>query len=315
MTAPPPALVGARGFVRDVGLVARYELAEAARSKLLIVITLLFVAAGGLAAWSFTEIVSTVEENAARMTGAPQSRRPGATVRRLRDSGSYRDMLRMFMRNQEKADYFAAIPPIVAFFAFFAFKITPFLVLLTSAETIATEVASRSIRYSVLRTGRLEFAVGKSLGQALIVVAVTALMALVCYLIAWASLAGFEHGATVLGMLSFWPRLLLYTLPFLGWAMFASMVTRSANLARLLSLGGGFALAILSALANDPPRWLRGEGLAPVRDLIANLTPFRHDEGLTYPPGGAFASDVAVCLALAALYFAAGFVLLRRRDL
>jgi ABC-type transport system involved in multi-copper enzyme maturation permease subunit len=309
------AVVGPRAFVRDVGLVARYELAEAARSKLLIVIVLLFVAAGGLAAWSFTELVTSVEENAARLTGAPAARRPGATVRRLRESGSYQDLLRKIIRNQEKADYFAAIPPIVAFFAYFAFNVTPFLILLSSAETIATEVASRSIRYSVLRTGRLEFAMGKSLGQALIVVGVTAIMALVCYLVAWASLAGFEHGATFLGMLSFWPRVLLYTLPFLGWAMFASMVTRSANLARVLSLGGGVGLAIIGGLANHPPRWLQGEGLAPVRDLFANLTPFGHYDGLTYPPGGAFASDAAVCLALAALYFAAGFVLLRRRDL
>jgi ABC-type transport system involved in multi-copper enzyme maturation permease subunit len=307
--------VGPAGFVRDVGLVARYELAEAARSKLLIVIALLFVAAGGLAAWSFTEVVSTVEENAARLTGAPAARRPGATMRRLRDSGSYQELLRRVMRNQQKADYFAAIPPIVTFFAWFAFNVTPFLVLLSSAETIATEVSSRSIRYSVLRTGRLEFAVGKSLGQALIVVAVTALMALVCYLVAWASLAGFEHGASVAGMLLFWPRVLLYTLPFLGWAMFASMVTRSANLARVLSLGGGVALAIVAGLANHPPPWLRGEGLAPVRDAFANLTPYGHYEGLVYPPGGAFAGDLAVCLALAALYFAAGFVLLRRRDL
>jgi len=138
--------VGPAGFVRDVGLVARYELAEAARSKLLIVIALLFVAAGGLAAWSFTEVVSTVEENAARLTGAPAARRPGATMRRLRDSGSYQELLRRVMRNQQKADYFAAIPPIVTFFSWFAFNITPFLVLLGSAETIATEVGSRAIR-------------------------------------------------------------------------------------------------------------------------------------------------------------------------
>jgi ABC-type transport system involved in multi-copper enzyme maturation permease subunit len=309
------AAVGARAFARDVGLVARYELAEAARSRLLIVIVLLFVAAGGLAAWSFTELVSTVEENAAKLTGAPTAGRPGATMRRWRDSGSYQDLLRRIMPNQEKADYFAAIPPIVAFFAWFAFTITPFLVLLGSAETIASEVATRSIRYSVLRTGRLEFALGKCLGQALIVAGVTAAMALVCYLVAWASLAGFEHGATVVGMISYWPRVLLYALPFLGWAMFASMVTRSANLARVLSLGGGVGLAMIGGLANHPPRWLRGDALAPVRDLFASLTPFGHYDGLSYPPGGAFGSDVAVCLALGALYFAGGFMLLRRRDL
>jgi ABC-type transport system involved in multi-copper enzyme maturation permease subunit len=313
MTAP---LTGPRGFVRDVAIVARYELAEAVRSKMLIVIVLLFVAAGGLAAWGFTEAVTAVEENAARVTGAPTSRRPGATIRRMRDSGNYRDMIRMFVRNEEKADYFAAIPPIAAFFAYFAFNVTPFLVLLSSAETIASEVGSRSIRYSVLRTGRLEFAIGKSLGQALITVGVTALSAIVCYLIAWSSLAGFEHAATILAMLSFWPRVLIYALPFLGWAMFASMVTRSAMLARVLALGGGVGLAIVAGLCSRPPRWLRGgEVISSIRDLFSNLTPFGHYDGLAYPPGGAFPSDLAVCLSLAALYFAAGFVLLRRRDL
>jgi ABC-type transport system involved in multi-copper enzyme maturation permease subunit len=311
-----PALTGPTGFLRDVALVGRYELAEALRSRMLIVVVLLFVAAGGLAAWGFTEAVSAVEENAARVTGAPVARRPGGTIKRMRDSGSYRDMVRMFVRDEQKADYFAAIPPIAAFFAYFAFQITPLLVLFTSAETIATEVGSRSIRYSVLRTGRLEFAIGKTLGQALIIVVVTAVSAAVCYLVAWWSLAGFEHGSTVLAMLSFWPRVLLYTLPFLGWAMLASMTTRSANLARVLSLGGGFALFILGALTNHPPPWLRGgELISNVRDLFSNLTPFFHFEGLVYPPGGRFASDLSVCLSLTALYFAAGFMLLRRRDL
>jgi hypothetical protein len=194
-----------RALARDVGLVARYELAEALRSKLLIVMVLLFVGAGALAAWSFTQFVESIEENAARVTGAPTARRPGATMRRMRDSGSYRDLVRMVVRDDQKADYFAGFPPIVAFFAYFTFNVTPFLVLLTSAETIATEVASRSIRYSVLRTGRLEFAIGKTIGQAMIIVGVTALAAVVFYIIAWASLAGFEHRATALGMLSYWP--------------------------------------------------------------------------------------------------------------
>jgi ABC-type transport system involved in multi-copper enzyme maturation permease subunit len=309
---------GVRRGLRDVGVVARYELAEAVRSKFLVVVVLLFVGAGSLGAWSFTQLVAGIEENAAKVTGAPTStaRRPGGAMRRMRESGSYRDMVRMMVRDDQKADYYAAFPPIVVFFAWLTFNATPFLVLLTSAETIASEVANRSIRYSVLRTGRLQFALGKALGQALIIVGVTALAALVFYVIAWASLSGFEHQATALGMLSYWPRVLLYTLPFLGWAMLSSMVTRSANLARVLALGGGLGLAILSGLVNHPPRWLQGgEVVSSIRDLFGYLTPFGHYDGLSYPPGGAFPSDVAICLALAVLYFSAGFVLLRRRDL
>ena len=313
MTAPAPL---PRAFVRDVGLVARFELAEAMRSKLLVVMVLLFVGAGALFAWSFTQLVERIEESAAKVTGAPTTRRPGATVRHLRDSHSYRDMLRMFLGSDEKADYFAAIPPIVVFFGWTSFLFTPWLILFTSAETIATEVATRSIRYAVLRTGRLEFALGKMAGQALIVLGVTALSAVVFYFIAWASLAGFEHRATALGLLSYWPRVCLFTLPFLGWAMFASMVTRSANLARVLALGGAVGMAIMSGLARHPPPWFPSGALFDgLRDLLGFLTPFGHYDGLAYPPGGAWLGDLAVCLALTAIYFAAGYVILRRRDL
>jgi ABC-type transport system involved in multi-copper enzyme maturation permease subunit len=280
------------------------------------VMVLLFVGAGAFAAWGYTELLGRIEDNAARVTGAPKTQRPGAVVRRLRDSQSYRDMLRVVLGNQEKADYFAAIPPIVVFFGWVSFNFTPWLILFTSAETIATEVASRSIRYSVMRTSRLAFALGKMAGQALIIVGVTALSALTFYVIAWASLDGFEHGSTILGMLSYWPRVMLYALPFLGWAMFASMLTSSANVARILSLGGGVALAVIGAVVGHPPRWLRdGAFVDSLRDLFGYVTPFRHNDGLSYPPGGAFASDVAVCLALTAIYFAAGFAVLRRRDL
>lgn len=318
--APPPASASAPAsittFWRDVALVGRFELAEAVRSRLLVVMVLLFVGAGALGAWGYTEILGRIEERAASVTGAPKTRRPGAVVRRLRDAHSYRDMLRLFLGSQEKADYFATIEPMVVFFGWVSFNFTPWLILFTSAETIATEVSTRSIRYGVMRTSRLAFALGKMAGQALIVAGVTALSALSFYLIAWASLDAFEHGATAAGMLSYWPRVALYSLPFLGWAMLASMLTSSANVARILALGGGVALAVTGGLVMHPPRWFRdGVFVDSLRDLLRYVTPFPHNDGLSYPPGGALASDIAVCLALTTIYFAAGFAVLRRRDL
>jgi ABC-type transport system involved in multi-copper enzyme maturation permease subunit len=305
-----------RRFLRDTALVARYELAEATRSRLLVVMVLLFVGAGALGAWSYTELLERVEANAARVTGAPTARRPGGVVRRLREQRSYRDLLRIFLGSDAKADYFASIPPIVLFFGWVSFNFTPWLVLFTSAETIATEVSTRSIRYGVLRTGRLEFALGKAGGQALIVAGVTGLSAITFFLVAALALDGFEAGATALGLVGYWPRVVLFILPFLGWAMLASMVTSSANLARILSLGGGVLLAIVSGLSAHPPRWLRGNVVADgARELLAWITPFGHYDGLTFPPGGALGADVAACLALTVVYFSVGFAVLRRRDL
>jgi ABC-type transport system involved in multi-copper enzyme maturation permease subunit len=302
--------------LRDVGLVARYELAEAMRSRLLVVMVLLFVGAGALGAWGFTEILERVEQNAAKITGAPAPKRPGKVARRLREAGSYREMVKVFVGDDAKADYFSSIPPIVLFFAWVSLNFTPWLVFFTSSETIATEVGNRGIRYTVLRTSRLQYAAGKFVGQTAIVVGVTALSALTFYLVAALALDGFEAGATARGLVTHWPRVVLYLMPMLAWSLLASMVTSSANLARILALGGGVVLSIFWGLAAHPPPWLRTGAVADaVRDLLPYLTPFGHYDGLLYPPGGALASDVAVCLALTVVYFAIGFAVLRRRDL
>jgi hypothetical protein len=95
--------------------------------------------------------------------------------------------------------------------------------------------------------------------------------------------------------------------------MFASMVTASANLARIVALGGAVVLALLNGLAASS-RFRAGAVSSTVCDLVGYLTPFGHNEGLGYPPGGALPGDVAVCLALTVLYFAAGYWALARRD-
>jgi hypothetical protein len=265
-------------------------------------------------AWGYTSALERIEQGAARMTGAPSVGRPGGVMSRLRRSGSYRGMLRAMIKDTRKADYLAELPPIVAFFGWASFAFTPWLVLFTSSETIATEVANRAIRFSVLRTGRLPFAVGKAAGQLAIVAGVTALQAVTFFGVAWLSLSSFEPRATALGLLSFWPRVVLYLLPFLAWAMFASMAAASSNLARVLGLGGAVVLAILSGLSGSTR--LRG-GLVrdALLDALGYLTPFGHSDGLSYPPGGHLASDLAILLALTVLYFALGFAVLRRRDL
>jgi ABC-type transport system involved in multi-copper enzyme maturation permease subunit len=223
-------------------------------------------------------------------------------------------MLRVFTGSDAKADYYARVPPIVVFFGWASFVFTPWLVLFTSSDTIATEVASRSIRFAALRTGRLEFALGKLVGQVAVVVGVTGLMAVAFYVVAWARLSGFELGATALGLLSYWPRVIVYLLPFVAWALCASMITSSANVARLVALGGGVLLAILGGLAGSE-RLRAGPVSEALLDVAGYLTPFGHSEGLSFPPGGTLGVDLAALLALAVVYFAAGFAVLRRRDL
>ena len=133
------------------------------------------------------------------------------------------------------------------------------------------------------------------------------------FVVAWVQLAAFEPGTTALWLLSYWPRVLIYNLPFLAFALFASMLTASANLARIVALGGAVVLAALHGLSNL--RWAREHPLAgSALDLLAYLSPFGHNDGLSYPPGGALPGDLLACAALTVLYFSAGFAVLARRD-
>ncbi len=301
-------------LLRDVGLVARFELGEMLRNRALVVLLLLFVGIGSLGAWGFTALLETTERNAAKVTGVETAKKPGKIARGLMQTRSYREMLRLFLGSEAKADYFAAIPAIVVFFGWASFKMTPWLVLLTASETIATEVGSRSARFSLLRTGRLPFALGKMAGQAAIVVGAIGVTAMAFYAVAWSALDGFEHGRTALGLLGLWPRVVLYTLPFLAWAMFASMATANPRTAQGLAMLGALAMSVLEGFASSP-RYRSGPVSNGLWDLALLLTPFGHDKGLAYPPGGAFASDVAICLGLTVLYFSLGYAVLRRRDL
>lgn len=300
--------------LRDVRIIARFELGEALRTRLLVVMVLLFVGGGGLSAWGFCKFLERMEAVAAKALAAPQARKPGATLESMRRSPMYRDLMRAAAGDDDKAAYFSSLPPMVLFYAWITLALTPWLVLFTSSDTISTEVASRSIRYTMLRTGHLEYAVGKFIGQAVIVAGVIVLCGLTFYLVSWGFLSRFDHAETLGGIVAFWPRIFVHTLPFLGFALLASMLTSSGNLARVGAMGGAILLAILSGLAG----WdrIRGGGVSDaIWDLVTYLTPFDHSGGLLYPHGAVFWTDVVVCLALTVVYFGLGYLRLRKRDL
>ncbi len=303
-----------RFSARDTLLVARFELGEALRTRLLLVMVLLFVGGGGFSAWGFSKFIAQMENVSAQALGAPGSKQAGSQLGRLRHTPMYRTLMRAVSGDEQKAAYMASLPPMVLFYAWMTLAFTPWLVLLTSADTIAAEVASRSIRYTALRTGRLEYAVGKLIGQTVIVAAVIGLAGITFYVVSWIFMAGFAHGEMARGILSYAPLVLAHALPFVGFALFASMVMSSANAARALALGGMSILGILYGLSRAEE--LRtGSVSNALWDLAAYLSPFGHTDGLLYPGGAAFWTDLTICLALTAVYFGVGFAWLRKRDL
>jgi ABC-type transport system involved in multi-copper enzyme maturation permease subunit len=300
-------------IARDALTVARFELGESIRTRRILAMVLLFTIAGGLAAWGFSRLVASIESATASATGAPATARAGASLEALRNTPIYRDLLRDAV-GEETAEYLARLPPMVLFFAWMALLFTPWLVLFTAADAISAEIGNRSIRYTLLRTGHLEYACGKFLGQAALFAAVIGLSGVVFFGISTALLVNPRTLESALGALAYWPRLVIHALPFLSLALLASSLARGAATAWALSLVGGIGLAIVAALT----RWDALRVHAPVAatlDLLALLLPFGHGWATLGPPGGALLSDLGRSLAQAFLYLAAAHAVLRRRDL
>jgi len=299
---------------RDVLMVMRFELIESLRTRRVLFLMLLFLIGGGISAWGFARLVGEAERAAAEVLAAPTTERPGASLDRLRQTPMYRDILKGMVDDPEAAKSLEALPPLVLVFAWLTMMFAPALVLLGASDSVAEEVASRGVRYSLLRTGRSEYVLGKFCGQLLLLGVVVGLSGLTFFVISWFSLVSLPVQATVLGMLRFWPWIVLDVLPYLGLAFLASMIARGAASARIYAVLGAIGLAIVHALARWS--WLRhGPIASALLDLVDYLTPLPRGYGVLAPLGTTLLRSAAMCLGLTAVYLGGGLALFRRRDL
>ena len=96
------------------------------------------------------------------------------------------------------------------------------------------------------------------------------------------------------------------------WSRISSVARTSAT-AWVLSLAGGIGLASLAALTRSS--WLRtGPTANALLDLAGQLLPFGQGYATLGPPEGALFADLGRSLAQAVLFLAAGYAVLRRRD-
>lgn len=300
--------------LRDVGLIARFELLESVRTRRVLVLVLLFLLGGGFSAWGFASFLGNAEAAAAHALNAPSTNRPGASLSALEHTSIYRDLVKSLVDDPQAAAALAAIPPIVLVFAWLTMTFAPALVLLTSSDAVSAEIETRSLRYTLLRTGRVEYAAGKLAGQLALLAAVLLLSGITFLTVSAISLSGLSLGDSALAMLRLWPWIFADTLPYVGLALGASMLASSGRGGWALSIGG----VVLLSLAHVAAQWptLRHGGIAPaLLDLLDYTTPFPRRYGLIAPVGPTFFHALAVTLGTFAAYTGLGLWRFRRRDL
>jgi hypothetical protein len=297
--------------MRDVWLVARFEILRAIRTWRAVALLVLYAVASGGSAWLFTKFVGLLENSIAEQLHVAKTEVPGTMLGELVRSDTWHDVLEAMTGSPQLVDVLVAVPPLALFHLWFGFLIVPFFASSTSAECLAIDVQSRAIRYEAQRTGRLELVLGRFAGQ----LALTGLAAAASVGIVWIVGMTFMVGNAPLGLagwlLLLAPRAWLFGVPFVALGVTASQVTSSPAWARVLAIGGTAGSWVLFGVA----RWVEAEtDWAVLSDVALQLLPQGWLRGLWEPGVGWIPSAVA-CTALGAAFLSAGYLRFSRIDL
>ncbi len=297
--------------LRDILLVAGFDLVESLRSRKALALLLLYLAGSIGAALIFVEALGAVENRVAESLAVAETERPGAMTGELMESEQFLDIVAELIGDRELAQELVTIPPLALFYGWMALTFVPVLVTLSSAESIASEVASGSARFALFRTDRRAWALGKLAGQAALMAVGIAAGALGVLVVGVTSLTDLAVGPTAWWLLRLSGRAWLYGFPWLGLALGVSQVTRSVPWSRGLALLGLFGLGMLGAVSEAP--WVR-EKAPVVVDTVAQLFPRTYRVDLWQPELTDRLPSVVMLLALGGLFFAAGHLVFTRRD-
>lgn len=297
--------------LRDALLIAAFDLGDSLRSKRVLALLVLYVAGAMAAAAGFVAMLHELEGTLAEQLQVANTDKPGALSEALMQSEQLHQILGELTGDPSLVDALVKIPLLALVYAWAAFTFVPALVTFTSCDAVASEVSNGSCRFSLVRTDRLAWALGKLGGQGALLAFGILGGAAGTWLVGAFGMEGFPHldaagWLTRLGLRAWWNGL-----PYLGLAIGASLMTRTANGSRALALFLLVGVGVLDTLfIADDVRLL-----SPIAfDTLRQLMPGAHTLALWRPELLDRLPALVMQLALTGAFFSAGFAVFQRRD-
>jgi len=295
----------------DAFSVARFHIVRAIRTRTIVFLCAVYMLAAGGISWIFRGIIHELEKNAAELLRVPVTDTPGAMMETLREREELRSIMGGLLPDEALVDWALQLPVLTIAHFWMALGTLPFLAAVIGSEIISPGIRDRSLRYELVRTGRLELVLGRWAGQGLLIALATALSIIGPLVIGTFFMVQqpFLESATVL--LGMTPRLIVWSLPFLGLGVACSQLTGNTNFARILSLGSVVATWICFGVFNTD--WM-AEKAGLVIDLVEPVLPQTYMTDLWGPGTGWLLPGAVLCgLGLAGTLL--GFPLFARRNL
>jgi len=288
--------------------VARFELAEALRSRLVLV--LLFVYGGGalLGGRVFLALLSTAEQTARQALAGSMNVDPATLPDNLVREKAM-PWLVGFVQDEGTREQLLQMDPLSIFFGYAALQSVAVLVLLLGTSSIAKDISTGAIRFLLFRCDRLSWTLGKLVGQALLLAGCLAVAAICTALVGTWYDESVDFGRWLwLMRTSFraWVYGLSYLGIFCGVSMLATNPMRARGTALLLWLLMWIGHGLLTA------QWAGGD--YAWMTYAAWLFPTHHQDGLWSGNLLVYAGSVLGLLAIGAVGFSVGYSQFERRD-
>jgi ABC-type transport system involved in multi-copper enzyme maturation permease subunit len=288
-----------------IRLVATFDLLESLRSRKAIVLLSLYLAGSVGASAIFIRLLTVVRERLEEQVGQ------AVDMKQLMESPGMTRLIGGLTGDPDVASAIVTIPPMALFYGWLAMNFVPLLVLFTSSDSIAGDLGSGAVRYSLFRTDRISWALGKLVGQTALMAVGVLVGGIACWTMGAIWLDQMRIGDTAYWLLRISGRSIVYSFSYLGMAMCASQLTRTRARA------GGLALLIMftCSIGGSVTQFdLLTEQAPSLFAVLSRLFPAGHHLALWHPGLGQSLGAMAGLIAIGFAFFALGYLRFSRRD-
>lgn len=295
--------------IRDVYLVARFDVLRALRTWWAAALFLLYGLATTGATWVFIKLVGAMENALAKQLRVPETDKPGAMLQQLVESESFREVLQGMVGSEAALEQVLQVPVLAIFNLWFGFVAIPFFAAMASAECLSGDMASRAIRYEALRTGRLELVAGKYVGQLLLTFIATMISILGVFVLGMTQMRGNDPVALLWWLSWLSLRAWFFSMPFVGIGVATTQLTTWPMLSRVMALIATAATWVAYASLG----LFQDTKLVFIADLFAQILPQGWMHQMWEPVG--WVVPALVCACLGPVIALIGYVRFAGRDL
>ena len=214
-------------ILRRIWHTALWEWSGAIRSRRALVILLLYLASAVLCMNGSISILGKMERELATVLQLPESEKTGVVSASLWKSKPFTRIVRSTVGEGPVLDDIFGRHPVELLYAWFAFLCAPLLAVLVCGTRISDDLRSCAVRYMLVRESRIEWSLGKYVGQTFMVAVALVASSLGAAAVAFFRLSPEVAGSLVIPMLGWGMRAWIFSLAWIGLALGLSHLTRS----------------------------------------------------------------------------------------